>query len=76
MPRPSITGSISGISTTSRLSRISHATTVRSVATLTETLHTKTGLSIPILPDALLTNVQRGSVIAATYSIVSCNPNN
>ncbi|XP_071522938.1 uncharacterized protein pasi2 isoform X2 [Panulirus ornatus] len=70
MPRSSIAGSISGLSTTSRLSRVSHATTVRSVATLTETLHTKTGLSIPILPDALITNVQRGSVIAATYSII------
>lgn len=69
MPR-SITGSISGLSTSSRISRISHATTVRSVATLTDTLHTKTGLSIPILPNAVFTNVQRGSVIAATYSIL------
>ncbi|KAG7159347.1 uncharacterized protein LOC121877593 isoform X2 [Homarus americanus] len=70
MPRLSIAGSIGGLSTTSRLSRVSHATTIRSVATLTETLHTKTGLSIPILPNAFITNVQRGSLIAATYSII------
>lgn len=70
MPR-SIAGSVSALSTTSRASRLSHATTIRSVASLTGTLQTKTGLSIPILPDAFITNVQRGSVIAATYSIVS-----
>lgn len=70
MPR-SITGSVSALSTTSRMSRTSRASTVRSVASLTHTLHSKTGINIPILPDAFLTNVQRGSVIAATYSIVS-----
>lgn len=71
MPHSSIAGSVSGLSVTSRTSRVSHATTIRSVATLTDTLKTKTGLSIPILPDAIFTNVQRGSVLAATYSIVS-----
>lgn len=71
MPHSSIAGSVSGLSVTSRTSRVSHATTIRSVATLTDTLKTKTGLSIPILPDAVFTNVQRGSVLAATYSIVS-----
>ncbi|XP_047482375.1 uncharacterized protein LOC125034545 isoform X1 [Penaeus chinensis] len=70
MPHSSIAGSVSGLSVTSRTSRVSHATTIRSVATLTDTLKTKTGLSIPILPDAIFTNVQRGSVLAATYSII------
>ncbi|KAK8394080.1 hypothetical protein O3P69_006348 [Scylla paramamosain] len=69
MPR-SIAGSVSALSTTSRISRVSHATTIRSVASLTGTLKTRTGLSIPILPDAFITNVQRGSLIAATYSII------
>ncbi|KAK7068853.1 hypothetical protein SK128_000746 [Halocaridina rubra] len=69
MPR-SVTGSISGMSTISRVSRVSNATSMKSVATLTNTLHTKTGISIPILPNAIFTNVQRGSVIAATYSII------
>ncbi|XP_050740595.1 uncharacterized protein LOC127010450 isoform X2 [Eriocheir sinensis] len=69
MPR-SIAGSVSALSTTSRVSRISQATTIRSVASLTGTLHTKTGLSIPILPNAFVTNIQRGSLIAATYSII------
>ncbi|KAK3883072.1 hypothetical protein Pcinc_012584 [Petrolisthes cinctipes] len=69
MPR-SLAGSVSALSTTSRMSRTSRASTVRSVASLTQTLHSKTGLNIPILPDAFVTNVQRGSVIAATYSII------
>ncbi|XP_068204451.1 uncharacterized protein [Palaemon carinicauda] len=68
MPR-SLAGSVSALSTSSRISRVSHASTARSVATLTTTLHTKTGISIPILTNAVFTNVQRGSVLAATYSI-------
>ncbi|XP_071522916.1 uncharacterized protein [Panulirus ornatus] len=70
LPHSSIAGSISGISTISRFSRASHATTVHSVATFTKALHNKTGLSVPILPNALITNIHRGSLIAVTYSII------
>ena len=74
MPR-SLAGSVSGLSTYSQASRISRASTVRSVATLTATLKSKTGISIPILNDAVFTNVQRGSALACTYSIVRQNMN-
>ncbi|XP_076052900.1 protein pasi2 isoform X2 [Oratosquilla oratoria] len=58
----STTPSISGLSTASRM-------TSHSVATLATTVQEKTGLNIPILQNAGFTNVQRGSVFAAVYSI-------
>ncbi|KAB7494510.1 hypothetical protein Anas_00378 [Armadillidium nasatum] len=55
--------SISGLSTTSRASG-------RSVETLTTIVEEKTGLKIPILSKALVTNVQRGSVLSSSYTVI------
>lgn len=71
MPQSVMSGSISGLSMASRGSRISVARSVASVATLTNTVQRKTGLKLPILDYAGFTNVQRGSVLSALYTVVS-----
>lgn len=70
MPQ-SMMGSVSGLSIASRTSRMSHARSVASVATLTSTMEKKTGLRFPILEYAGFTDVQRGSVLSALYTSVS-----
>ena len=67
----SVAGSVSGLSVASRGSRMSVARSVASVATVTTTVQQKTGLRIPILSNAGFTDVQRGSVLAALYTMVS-----
>lgn len=63
-------GSVSGLSMASRGSRMSVARSVMSVATVTTTVQRKTGLKLPILDYAGFTDVQRGSVLSALYTMV------
>lgn len=62
---------MSGLSMASRGSRMSVARSMASVATLTTTVQRKTGLKLPILEYAGFTDVQRGSVLSALFTVVS-----
>jgi len=70
MPHSVYGGSVSGLSVASHTSRVSQARSMTSVHTLTTNVERRTGMKLPLLQIAGFTNVQRGSMFAAIYTIL------